>query len=784
MKSKISLIFFCLCLLTACDYTPQYGSADIIPRPQYYMVTDGMFTFNSKLKVVLQAEDEILRYSAEYLAEILREVTGFEVPIVLYDEAREVNKDFILSGQGFDKIKDNGYELSSRKGSITLQAKDKVGMFYGIQSFLQLLPPEVLAGTQKGELNKISIPRIMINDYPRFAYRGMHLDVSRHFFPKEFILKFIDLMAYYKFNTFHWHLTDDNGWRLEIDKYPLLTEVSAWRADHEDESWRTRSQQKKGEKATYGGFYTKEDVREVLAYAKERFITVIPEIEMPGHTSEVFAAYPELSCSGEKLSVQTGSYWPNTDIFCAGKEETFEFIENVLDEVCELFPSEYIHIGGDEAFKEAWENCPLCQTRIRNEGLKDEHGLQSYFIKRIEKYLNAKGKKLIGWDEILEGGLAPEATVMSWRGMQGGIDAAKQGHDVVMTPTSHCYFDYYQANPEFEPEAIGGFTTLKKVYSFEPIPDDLSEEEAKHILGAQGNIWTEYISTPAHAEYMSIPRMLALAEVAWTPAEKKSWRHFNKRLQHHFKYFDLKGINYSKGSYAIEFSPEIDTLAGYKVNLTSEQYKAKIHYTIDGTDPDTSSLVYEDPIHVRENLIFKAGVFEEGILKETLSSQGIIYHEGLGKKVEFENDFESPYNSNPDFKILDGLDGGSSHRNGKWLGLREDNIIATVDLGKVLPIHELNSGYFQRYASWIFLPSSVEYYISNDGKIFERLANVKSDISINDKSSQRKDFYYQLEEMKMARYVKVIAKNIKVCPKEHPGAGERAWLFIDEISIK
>lgn len=784
MKSKIILIVFCFYLLAACDSKPQYGSADIIPRPAYYMVTNGMFTFNSKVKVVLQSEDEVLRSSAEYLVSILREITGFEVPIVLYDEAREVNKDFILSLQGLEKIKENGYEFSSRRGSITLQAKDKAGMFYGIQSFLQLLPPEVLAGTQKGELKKVSILRIMINDTPRFAYRGMHLDVSRHFFPKEFILKFIDLMAFYKFNTFHWHLTDDNGWRIEIDKYPLLTEVSAWRADHEDEPWRKRSQQKEGEEATYGGFYTKDDVREVLAYAKKRFITVIPEIEMPGHTSEVFAAYPELSCSGEKLTVQTGSYWPNNDIFCAGKEETFEFIENVLDEVCELFPSEYIHIGGDEAFKQAWENCPLCQARIRKEGLKDEHGLQSYFIKRIEKYLNAKGKKLIGWDEILEGGLAPEATVMSWRGMQGGIDAAKQGHDVIMTPTSHCYFDYYQANPEFEPEAIGGFTSLKKVYSFEPIPEELNEEEAKHVLGAQGNIWTEYIATSEHTEYMSIPRMLALAEVVWTPSEKKKWRHFNKRLQHHFKYFDLKGINYSKGSYAVEFSPEIDSLAGYKVSLTSEQYKAKIHYTIDGTDPDTTSLVYEDPIHISGNILIKAGIFEDLKLKETFSIQKVEYHKGLGKNVKFESEFETPYNVNPEFKVLDGLSGGSNHRNGKWLGIRENNIIAIVDLGEQLPIHELNSSYYQRNPSWIFLPSSVEYYISDDGEKFEKLTSVKNDISVNDKSSQRKDFYYQLEEMKMARYVKVIAENIKVCPKGHPGTGERAWLFIDEIIIK
>jgi hexosaminidase len=363
----------------------------------------------------------------------------------------------------------------------------------------------------------------------------------------EFIKRYIDIIAMHKMNIFHWHLTDDNGWRIEIKKYPGLTETSAWRVDREDQPWRERTPPEPGEKATYGGYYTQEEIKDVVRYAAERHVTVIPEVEMPGHTSEVFASYPDLSCRGEKLYVQPGSYWPNIDIFCAGKEETFEFLEDVLSEVAQLFPSEYIHIGGDEANKTRWKECPLCQERIEMEGLRSEEELQSYFIKRIERYLQSIGKKLIGWDEILEGGLAPEATVMSWRGFEGGIDAVGMGHDVIMCPTSHCYFDYYQDDPETQPVAIGGFTPLEKVYEFYPIPAGLSSDKAKHILGGQGNVWTEFIPVPEHAEYMALPRMTALAEVLWSPRGRIDWDDFKRRLNTQFERFDMMGVNYYEG---------------------------------------------------------------------------------------------------------------------------------------------------------------------------------------------------------------------------------------------
>lgn len=620
MKEKVIYLIVLAMILTlgSCNEQPKSSDVNIIPRPYQFTMADENFTLNAKLKIVLQEDNEELRFLGEYLALPLRKITGFEIPIILYDDAREVKDDIILSLYQTQMKNEEGYKLTMRGGSMIISSRTGNGVFYGIQSFLQLIPAELILAENNGNF---TIPGVRMTDMPRFKYRGMHLDVSRHFFPKEFILKFIDMMAMYKFNTFHWHLTDDNGWRLEIKKYPLLTEVSAWRVDREAFHWKERDAQKPGEEATYGGFYTQEEVKEIIKYAQDRYINIIPEIEMPGHTSEVFAAYPELSCNGEKLTVNPGSYWPNTDIFCAGKEETFEFLQDVIDEVVDLFPSEYIHIGGDEANKTEWKKCPLCLARMRDEGLKDVQELQSYFIKRIEKYVISKGKKIIGWDEILEGGLAPEATVMSWRGMEGGIEAAEQGHDVIMTPVSHCYFDYYQADREFEPLAIGGFTTLKKVYSFEPVPPELSEEEAKHILGAQGNIWTEYIATPEHVEYMAMPRMIALAEVVWSPIKKRNYKHFNRRLQKHYDRLEALNINFSEGSYQVEILSEADSTGNFMIELESEIWEAQIFYTLDGSIPDTSNIHYTHSFKVKENTSIKAGVFVDGNLKENITEK-------------------------------------------------------------------------------------------------------------------------------------------------------------------
>jgi len=489
-----------------------------------------------------------------------------------------------------------GYQLSVYPDSVVIRAAEDAGIFYGIQSLMQMLPVDWDQET--------ALAICTIEDEPRFTYRGMHLDVCRHFYDVDFVKKYIDLMARYKLNTFHWHLTEDQAWRIEIKKYPKLTDVGAWR---------TQLDTATGDSIRYGGFYTQKQIKEVVAYAAERYITIIPEIELPGHARAALAAYPQFSCTGAQLPV-ANTWGVFEHVYCAGNDATFLFLQDVLDEVVDLFPGEYIHIGGDECPKAAWEKCEKCQARIKSEKLANEHELQSYFIRRIEQYLITKNKKLIGWDEILEGGLAPEATVMSWRGIQGGIAAAKQHHDVIMTPGTHCYFDHYQANPKYEPHAIGGYTSLKKVYSYEPIPTELNAEEAKNILGAQANMWTEYIPSIHHLEYMLLPRMLALAEVNWTLAKNKDWNDFNRRLQAQFLRFDREGTNYCSGDYTVHFQMIANPEGGDSLlKLSSEIYKAKIHYSFDNrTEPRDLSPQYSEPLNFAPGDSIKASVFENG----------------------------------------------------------------------------------------------------------------------------------------------------------------------------
>jgi hexosaminidase len=423
-----------------------------------------------------------------------------------------------------------GYRLEVTPQAVTLRARAPAGLFYGIQTLAQIPPA--------GEAPR-GVPAVLIEDAPRFPYRGMHLDVGRHLFPVELIKRYIDLMALYKMNTFHWHLTEDQGWRIEIKRYPRLTAVGAWR---KETILQKNFDPYVGDGVPYGGFYTQDQVRDIVAYAKQRYVTIVPEIEMPGHSKAALAAYPELACTPGPFEVST-VWGVDPDIYCPS-EQTFQFLEDVLTEVMALFPGTYIHIGGDEAPKDRWRASALAQDVIKREHLKDEDELQSWFVRRIERFLIAHGRRLVGWDEILEGGLAPEATVMSWRGMDGGIAAARQGHDVIMTPGSHVYFDHYQGEPAYEPLAIGGYTPLDRVYGFEPVPDSLTPAEATHVLGAQGNVWTEYIETPDYVEYMVLPRMLALAEVVWSPKTRRDWNDFVTRLPAQLRRLDALDVRY------------------------------------------------------------------------------------------------------------------------------------------------------------------------------------------------------------------------------------------------
>lgn len=494
----------------------------IIPVPNQIKKGKGDFQLYPQIEI---KADEGLDFETKYLKSIINTYFQENPPKEVSKGKNEIK--LLLSQTDTNK---EAYELEIRNKEIIVSASNSAGIFYGIQSLQQLL-----INVDNGNL-----PEMKITDSPRFEWRGMHLDCSRHFFSVEEVKKYLDYMSRYKMNNFHWHLTEDQGWRIEIKAFPRLTEVGAWR----DGTMIGKYDNQEYDSIRYGGFYTQEEIKEVVEYAHERHINVVPEIEMPGHSLAALAAYPHLSCTGGPFQVAQG-WGVFQDVYCAGNEEVFEFLEAVVDEVLELFPSEYIHIGGDESPKKRWENCEKCQKRILEEGLEDEHQLQSYFIQRMERYLNAKGRKIIGWDEILEGGLAPNAAVMSWRGTEGGIAAAKQSHFVVMSPGSPCYFDHYQVeNIESEPLAIGGYNPLHKVYAYEPIPEVLNPSESGYILGAQGNVWTEYMKTFSQVEYMAIPRMLALSEVLWSQLEDKNYEGFLNRLKMNTKSLDRMKVNY------------------------------------------------------------------------------------------------------------------------------------------------------------------------------------------------------------------------------------------------
>jgi hexosaminidase len=548
----------------------------IIPKPLALKVHGGRFRFNQETSIVIAAGGEAdLKPVAEELAGRLRHSTGLPIPLLTGEE--KGRKNAVTLGLEKDGPGPEGYELVVEKERVAIIGGGAAGVFYGMQTLFQLLPAEPQAG------GECSVQCLEVKDRPRFTWRGMHLDVGRHFFPKEFIKKYIDLMAAYKLNTFHWHLTEDQGWRIEIKHYPLLTTIGSRRKETMDDH------------TPHGGFYTQEDIREVVRYAQSRFITVVPEIEMPGHSLAALAAYPELSCSGGPFTV--GTEWGVfNDVYCAGSEKTFEFLENVLSEVTALFPGPYVHIGGDECPKLRWKNCKRCQDRIQNEHLKDEDELQSYFIRRVEKILNARGKRLLGWDEILEGGLAPNATVMSWRGTEGGVQAAKLGHDVVMTPTSRCYFDYYQGMFG-EPQAIGGFLPIDSVYGYEPCAEELSGDEAKHILGAQGNMWTEYMPDTRQVEYMLLPRMLALSEVVWSQKGVRDWKDFTGRLDRHYCRLAAWDVNFRVPP-PLGSSGRVVMFRDTSIVLKSSIAGSEIRYTLDGQDPTKESPLFRSSVKV------------------------------------------------------------------------------------------------------------------------------------------------------------------------------------------
>jgi len=789
MKSALVVclsLFLGLIVIPACRTATEppaepLSSVSVIPLPQSAKLEPGSFTVTAQTAIVFAPDDESAAEAARYLADKLGAAAGAQF---------SVTRGASAPGPGailFKKTADaapggESYGLQIAADGVVLEAASPAGFFYGVQTILQLLPAEVFSGKSMGV--PLTLPCVDIQDVPRLPWRGMMLDCSRHFFPKEFVLKYIDFLVLHKMNTFHWHLTDDQGWRIEIKKYPRLTEVGAWRVDREDKHWNERPPQTAEEKASYGGFYTQDEIREVIAYAKSRFITVVPEIEMPGHCLSALASYPQYSCSGGPFTVPPGGVWPILDVYCPGNEGTFGFLENILGEVCDLFPGEFIHIGGDEVDKATWKACPKCQARIAKEGLKDEEELQSYFVKRIEKFLNSKGKKLIGWDEILQGGLAPNAAVMSWRGTEGGIAAARAGHDVVMSPTSHCYFDYYQGDPATEPLAIGGYLPLSRVYSFDPAPAELTPDEAAHIIGAQANLWTEYVPTTEHSEYMTFPRIAAIAEIGWTAQDKRDWTDFTCRMDKQFARYRRAGINAAESAYGVRFNPGLDPVKQtYGIGLETDTFRPDIRFTLDGSDPVAASPAYRRPLVPKTTGVIKAATFVEGRLAGKPSEVQVVVHRALGIPAALAFPFKDRYTGGGPLALTDGLRGSISPGDGRWQGFEGDDLVATIDLKKAKKISRVNVAFLQRAASWIFLPSSVEIAVSSDGQSFEPVQTLTHDVPALSPEPVVKEFSVETKGRK-ARYVRVHARNIGVCPDGHPGAGDKAWVMADEIVVE
>lgn len=734
----------------------------LIPQPAKieYLVSEFVLDKNT----VIQTNDES-SFDAIYLKDAIKQQTGLDLRVT--SSYHQKNK-ILLVIEKDDLMFSNKdeYHLIVNNDIIEILAVNSQSLFFGIQTLLQILP-------QKNS-NKVKVQGASIVDYPKYAWRGMHLDCARHFFPKEFIKKYIDYLAMYKMNTFHWHLTDDQGWRIEIKKYPKLTEVGAYR----NGSMVGHYSDQKFDNNRYGGFYTQDDIKEIVAYANQRHITVVPEIEMPGHAVAALAAYPQYSCTGGPFEV--GKIWGVLDdVFCP-KDETFTFLENILSEVIDLFPSKYIHIGGDECPKVRWKACPKCQQRMKTENLKDEHELQSYFIQRIEKFVNAKGRKIIGWDEILEGGLAPNAAVMSWRGTEGGIAAAKEKHYVVMSPGSHCYFDHYQGEPKNEPIAFGGYTPVEKVYSFNPTPKELSADEAQYILGAQANLWSEYIETPSHVEYMIFPRMLALSEVVWGTSNPDKFPDFQNRMIQHFAIFDKKGINYSKSIYQIttKVKPSISG-NGILFELKSANNSNGIRYTTDGSNPSLSSTLYTNPIEITKGQTLKAALFENDTQKSAIIEQRFYWSNAVGKKITLVHPPHEKYNTGGALTLVDGIIGNRSKFGRDWLGFSGKDLNATIDLGKPETINKVTISVLESQGSWIYFPKNIEVLLSSDGQNFESVAQLNS--------SQIKEVKGEVVlevASKKAQYVKVIATNLGKIPGGNPGAGSEAWLFVDEIGVE
>ncbi len=776
MKKSTILGFMAAAALfiTSCDRKENVtANYQVIPLPQEIVEgTSGDFLLSDATVITYPKSNDEMKRNAELLSEYLGELTGRKLKIT--DTPSEKNA--IVLECDLDNENPEAYNLTVTPELITINGSTPAGTFYGIQTLRKSVP-------QTGNLN-VSFPAVTISDYPRFAYRGAMLEVCRHFYPVDSVKKFIDMLALHNINRFHLGLSQDQGWRIEIKSRPELTKVGSMRKGtcigHEFDT---------SDSIPYGGFFTQDEAREIVKYAADRYITVIPEINMPGHMLAALASYPELGCTGGPYEVWQ-RWGISDDVLCAGNDSVLKFIDDVLGEIIEIFPSEYIHVGGDECPKVRWEKCPKCQAKARELGLKNdangtvEEKLQSYIMQHAGNFLTSHGRKMIGWDEILEGGLAPGAIVMSWRGEEGAKEAARQDHDAIMTPTNYLYFDYYQTrDTENEPMAIGGYVPVEKVYSFNPTPDDLTDEQKKHMIGVQANLWTEYMPTYSQVEYMALPRMAALAEVQWTEADKKDYNDFAKRVHQLTNQYRTQGYNYATHIFKVNgtLTPDMEKRAIVVELLTIDD--APIFYTLDGTEPTEQSTPYTEPFEINTTTVIKAvAVRPEG--NSRVFTDSVTFNKATACPITIAEQPHSRYNDQGAVTLIDGKYGTIAFNAGGWLGFNGKNLDATIDLCESTEISAVTVRALVDVASWILDAKSITVMVSDDGKTFTQVAH--EDYPINDKNDPREIVAHKLSFTPVTtRYVRVEAACQPTMPVEWDKRSQNApaFLFVDEIII-
>ena len=783
MKRSITFILALAATLACSNPKKQniiHQSLDIVPYPNEVTLHEGSFDSSDASVYYEEGLDERSKAVISKFAEQLFLTSSSEGQLLTGSADR-----------GYVFIMDNSlaleeYTIRISKDKVTVKAGGLNGFNYAIQTLKQMLPVEIY-GSAPAQDKNWSLPCAEIKDKPRFSYRGLHMDVSRHFFTVDEVKKYIDIMEIHKLNTLHWHLTDDQGWRLEIKKYPLLTEVGSIR----NKTLIGHAYEEKGfDNTRYGEgcYYTQEEVKDILEHAASKGITVIPEIDLPGHMLAALAAYPELGCTGGPYEVW-GMWGIADDVLCVGKEHTMQFLEDVLSEVCELFPAEYVHIGGDECPKVRWESCPHCQAKIAELGLKDddryqaEHYLQGYVTARMEKFLAQKGKKLIGWDEILEGELAPNATVMSWRGVSGGLQAVRMGHDAIMTPNTFFYLDYYQSvDKEHEPLAIGGYLPIEKCYSYEPFTADMTDEEKAHVLGVQANLWTEYIATADHLFYMLLPRLAALAEVQWCQPEVKNWERFVESADDFCAIYDMLGYRYATHLFNASGKVSVNKEKGCVEVALDAQGDTPVRYTLDGSDPGPDSPLYTEPIEIRESCTIKA-ISDRPGMEARIWKRQFNAHKAMGRPVQALTATHPSYTfSCPDL-LTDGLIGAGPYNSGDFAGWYNQPLEAVIEMDGSEYSEATLSTYVLK-GDWIFGPKSITIQTSDDGKNFTDTAFLAvEDNGLINEGNGCLDYTLSFDSTS-AKYLKVIAETVTELPDWHPGAGNPGFLFADEIIVK